>query len=435
MQILWLYLQPLLNMVTIIPFKALRPEAQYAKLVASKPYDVLNSKEAKVEAEGNPYSFLHITKSEIDLPDTTDPYSQKVYDKAKENLDAFISRNVLFKESKPCLYIYQLVMPDRLNTGNDHIQTGLVCCSSIDDYENDLIKKHEFTRPEKEQDRINHIKTTGAQTGNVFLAYKNINEIDAIIDKWKKERSAVYIFVSDDIIQHAIWIINDEETISKISSLFKEKVPCTYIADGHHRAASAAKAKAFFIQKDTTGEKNDNAANYFLTTLFPSNQVKILEYNRVVKDLNCLTETVFFEMVEENFLIEKKDKAFLPEEPNTFGMYLNYQWYKLTFNNSLRNDDPIEKLDITILQHNLLQPILGIADQRTDKRIDFIGGIRGLHELEEKVNSGEMAIAFSLYPVTVQQLFDIADSGNVMPPKSTWFEPKLRDGLLTHLVV
>jgi uncharacterized protein (DUF1015 family) len=413
-------------MVTIFPFKALRPEAQFAKLVASKPYDVLSSKEAKIEAEGNPYSFLHITKSEIDLPETTDPYSQKVYDKAKENLDAFISRNVLFKENKPCYYIYQLVMPDKLNTGNDHIQTGLVCCSSIDDYEKGLIKKHEFTRPEKEQDRINHIKTTSAQTGNVFLAYKNVKEIDEIVDKWKKDRSAVYIFVSDDIIQHAIWIINDEEIILKISALFKEKVQCTYIADGHHRAASAAKAK------DSFG--NNASANYFLTTLFPSSQLKIMEYNRVIKDLNGLTETAFFEKIEEKFLIEKKDKAFLPEEPNTFGMYLNYQWYKVTSNKNLYNDDPVEKLDITILQNNLLQPILGIGDQRTDKRIDFIGGIRGLYELENKVNSGEMAVAFSLHPVSVTQLFDIADSGNVMPPKSTWFEPKLRDGLLTHLI-
>ena len=414
-------------MVTISPFKALRPEAQFAKLVASKPYDVLNSKEAKIEAEGNPYSFLHITKSEIDLSENIDTYSQKVYDKAKENLDAFISRNVLFKENKQCYYIYQLVMPDKLNKGNDHIQTGLVCCSSLDDYENDLIKKHEFTRPEKEQDRINHIKTTGAQTGNVFLAYKSVKEIDEIVDKWKKERSAVYIFVSDDIIQHAIWIINDEETILKISSLFKEKVPCTYIADGHHRAASAAKAKKFL------GETS-KSANCFLTTLFPSDQLKIMEYNRVVKDLNELTETAFLNRIEDNFVIEKRDKAFLPESPNTFGMYINYQWYKLTSIKNLYSNDPVEKLDISILHNNLLQPILDIGDQRTDKRIDFIGGIRGLTELEEKVNSGEMAVAFSLFPVSVQQLFDIADSGNVMPPKSTWFEPKLRDGLLTHLV-
>ena len=413
-------------MITITPFKALRPEAQFAKQVASKPYDVLTSKEAKVEAQGNPYSFLHITKSEIDLAENADPYSQEVYDKAKQNLDAFISRNVLFQENKTCYYIYQLVMPDKTNSGNDHIQTGLVCCSSIDDYENDLIKKHEFTRPEKEQDRINHIKTTGAQTGNVFLAYKNIEEIDKIVESWKKERSAVYIFVSDDIIQHAIWIINDEKTIAKISSLFKDKVACTYIADGHHRAASAAKAKSFF------GE--NTSANYFLTTLFPANQLKIMEYNRVVKDMNGLSEDELLNQIQENFSIEKAEDGFTPDAPHTFGMYVNKKWYKLVAKDDTFNNDPIEVLDISILQNNLLHPILGIGDQRTDKRIDFIGGIRGIKELEERVNTGEAAVAFSLYPVSVQQLFDIADSGNVMPPKSTWFEPKLRDGLLTHLV-
>lgn len=413
-------------MITIKPFTALRPEAQFAKQVASKPYDVLTSKEAKVETQGNPYSFLHITKSEIDLPENTDQYSQQVYDKAKQNLDAFISRNVLFQENKACYYIYQLVMPDRNYTGNDHIQTGLVCCSSVDDYENGLIKKHEFTRPDKELDRINHIKTTGAQTGNVFLAYKNVAEIDDIISKWKKERSAVYVFVSEDIIQHTIWIINDEETINKISSLFKDKVPCSYIADGHHRAASAAKSKASF------GENAE--ANYFLTTLFPSNQLKIMEYNRVVKDLNGLSENQLREKIEEKFSLQQVKEGFTPNEPHIFGMYLNKKWYRLSAKKNTFTNDPIDVLDISILQNNLLQPVLGIGDQRTDKRIDFVGGIRGIEELEKKVNSGDMAIAFSLYPVSVQQLFDIADNGNVMPPKSTWFEPKLRDGLLTHLV-
>lgn len=412
-------------MVTITPFKALRPEAQYAKQVASKPYDVLSSKEAKVEVQGNPFSFLHITKSEVDLPDNIDPYSQKVYDKAKENLDAFISRNILFHENKSCYYIYQLVMGDKQSV---HSQTGLVCCSSIDDYENDLIKKHEFTRPEKEQDRINHIKSTGAQTGNVFLAYKNDPEIDSIIESWTKARGAVYNFISDDSIQHAVWIINDEKVIAKISSIFKERVPCTYIADGHHRAASAAKARSSF-------GTNSSAAKYFLTTLFPSNQLKIMEYNRVVKDLNGLSEEEFLKRAGEKFSVEKMDASFSPDQTHVFGMYINKSWYKLTAKENTFSTDPIGVLDITILQNNLLQPILGIQDQRTDKRIDFIGGIRGLSELENKVNNGEAAIAFSFYPVSVQQLFDIADSGNVMPPKSTWFEPKLRDGLLTHMVV
>jgi uncharacterized protein (DUF1015 family) len=407
-------------MVTITPFKALRPEPQYAKQVASKPYDVLTSAEAKIESQGNPNSFLHITKSEIDLSENIDPHDQKVYDKAKQNLDAFISRKILFTENKPCYYIYQLVM-------NGNSQTGLVCCSSINDYENDLIKKHEFTRPDKEQDRINHIKTTGAQTGNVFLAYKHSTEINEVIEDWKKERSPVYNFLADDKIQHTIWIVNDEKIIIKISDLFKRNVACTYIADGHHRAASAAKVRIYLDSNSTT-------ANYFLTTLFPSTQLKIMDYNRVVKDLNNLSENEFFEKLSESFTVEETDNAFSPLAPHTFGMYINSRWYRLSFTKNINKQDPIAVLDITILQENLLHPVLGIADQRTDKRIDFIGGIRGLNELEKRVNSGEMAVAFSLYPVSIQQLFDIADSGNVMPPKSTWFEPKLRDGLLTHLI-
>jgi uncharacterized protein (DUF1015 family) len=296
-------------MVTIIPFKALRPEAQYAKQVASKPYDVLTSAEAKIEAQGNPSSFLHITKSEIDLPENIDPHSQKVYDKAKQNLDAFISRNILFTENKPCYYIYQLVM-------NSTSQTGLVCCSSVDDYENDLIKKHEFTTPDKELDRINHIKTTGAHTGNVFLAYKNLPVIDDQINHWKKERSPVYDFTADDKVRHTIWTINDEKTIQNISGSFKKNVPATYIADGHHRAASAAKVRVHL-------GGNSTAANYFLTTLFPSNQLKIMDYNRVVKDLNGLTEEDFLKKVNGKFSVEKADTAFSPKHPNSFGMYIN----------------------------------------------------------------------------------------------------------------
>ncbi|UEG51052.1 DUF1015 family protein [Ferruginibacter lapsinanis] len=408
-------------MVTIHPFKALRPEAQHAKQVASRPYDVLNSKEAKVEAQGNPNSFLHITKSEIDLPEDIDIHSQQVYEKAKENLDAFISRNILFKENKACYYIYQLIM-------NGKSQTGLVCGSSVDDYEKDKIKKHEFTRPEKEQDRINHIKISGAQTGNVFLAYKNVDEIDAIIDSWKATHSPVYDFIAEDKIQHSIWIVNDDTTIKKISSSFKTLVPATYIADGHHRAASAAKVRK------ALGENAPQGANIFLTTLFPSNQLYIMDYNRVVKDLNGLSKEALLSSIEEKFLVENADKAVSPAQLHEFGMYLDKQWYKLVSKENTYTTDPIGILDISILSNNILDPILGIKDQRTDKRIDFVGGIRGLGELEKRVDSGEMAIAFSLHPVTIQQLFDIADSGNVMPPKSTWFEPKLRDGLLTHLI-
>lgn len=408
-------------MITIHPFKALRPEAQHAKQVASRPYDVLNSKEARIEAQGNPSSFLHITKSEIDLPEDIDIHSAQVYDTAKKNLDAFISRKILFRESKPCYYIYQLVMSGRS-------QTGLVCGSSVDDYENNLVKKHEFTRPEKEQDRINHINTTGAQTGNVFLAYRNVAAIDTLVEKWKKDKNPVYDLLADDGIQHSIWIINDTDTIAAITDLFKTQVPVTYIADGHHRAASAAKVR------EALGNKAPEGADLFLTTLFPANQLHIMDYNRVVKDLNNLSEAQFLEKLGKSFIVEKAGKAFSPVALHQFGLYLSKQWYTLTAKENTYTTDPIGVLDVTILQNNLLDPLLGIKDQRTDKRIDFVGGIRGLEELEKRVDSGEMAVAISLHPVSIQQLFDIADSGNVMPPKSTWFEPKLRDGLLTHLI-
>jgi uncharacterized protein (DUF1015 family) len=408
-------------MVTISPFKALRPDAQYAKQVASPPYDVLNSKEAKIEAENNPNSFLHVTKSEIDLPETVDSHSQEVYDKAKDNLVAFISRNILFRENKPCYYIYQLIMDGRS-------QTGLVCGSSVNDYDNGLIKKHEFTRPEKELDRINHIKTTGAQTGNVFLAYRNVEAVDELISKWKETHSPVYDFIAPDKIQHTIWIVNDDKAIEQISTIFETQVPATYIADGHHRAASAAKVRTGLTKEENVG------ADFFLTTLFPANELEIMDYNRVVKDLNGLTEESLVEKLQHNFFVEKANKAFSPAVLHEFGMYINKQWYRLTAKTNSYSTDPIGILDVTILQNNILDPLFNIKDQRTDKRIDFVGGIRGLGELEKRVNSGDMAVAFSLHAVSIQQLFDIADSGNVMPPKSTWFEPKLRDGLLTHLI-
>ena len=409
-------------MAIVKPFKALRPHAQLAKQVASRPYDVLNSTEAKIEAQGNPNSFLHITKSEIDRPESVDIHSQQVYEQAKANLEAFIKRDVLFRENRECYYIYRLVMDGRS-------QTGLVCVSSINDYENDIIRKHEFTRPEKEQDRINHIKTSGAQTGNVFLAYRHNEKVDALIAEWQETKSPVYDFVADDAIQHTIWIVNDTTTCETISGLFESEIPYTYIADGHHRAASAAKVRKAIENK--TG----NGADFFLTTLFPSNQLYIMDYNRVVKDLNGLDAAQFLAALKEKFTIELVGAAaYKPSHLHTFGLYLNGSWYKLTALPGTFIEDPIGVLDVTILQNNVLDPILGIHDPRTDKRIDFVGGIRGLQELEKRVNSGEMAAAFSLYPVTIEQLFDIADSGNVMPPKSTWFEPKLRDGLLTHLI-
>ncbi|MFM7710144.1 MAG: DUF1015 domain-containing protein [Ferruginibacter sp.] len=408
-------------MITISPFPALRPDPVLASKVASRPYDVLNSKEAKVEAQGNPYSFLHVTKSEIDLPESSDIHTQAVYDKAKENLDAFISRNVLFLESKPCFYLYRLIM-------NGRSQTGLVCGSSVDDYEQDLIKKHEFTRPEKEKDRINHIMNTGAQTGNVFLAYRPVSDLDELIQKWCTDKNPQYDFTAEDGIQHSIWIVNDDNTIQTITTLFKEKVSCTYIADGHHRAASAAKVRASLGDNATPG------ASFFLTTFFPANQLHILDYNRVVKDLNGLNEQTLLDKLMGSFDVTPIEKSYRPEAEHHFGLYLNHHWYKLVAKSGTYTNDPIGVLDVTVLQQQILSPILNIHDQRTDTRIDFVGGIRGLEELERRVDNGEMALAISLYPVSMDQLFDIADSGEVMPPKSTWFEPKLRDGLLTHLI-
>jgi uncharacterized protein (DUF1015 family) len=408
-------------MITISPFAALRPEVALAKAVASRPYDVLSSKEARTEAQGNPNTFLHITKSEIDLPETVDVHSREVYEKAKENLTAFVSRNILFQESKPCYYIYELQM-------NGKSQVGLVCGSSVDDYENGLIKKHEFTRPEKELDRITHIKTTGAQTGNVFIAYRNVAAIDGMIAGFMKEKSPQYSFVADDGVQHNIWVINDETSITSITNLFKENVPASYIADGHHRAASAAKVRASLGQDATVN------ADIFLTTLFPADQLSIMDYNRVIKDLNKHTAEEILEKLSVNFIIEKQTQAHRPLAIHEFGLYIGKTWYSITAKQNIIKEDVLGVLDINILQENILTPLLNIIDQRTDARIDFVGGIRGLGELERKVDSGEMAMAISLYPVSMAQLFAVADSGEVMPPKSTWFEPKLRDGLLTHLI-
>ncbi len=408
-------------MAIISPFKALRPQPENAAAVASRPYDVLNSEEARIEVKDNPYSFLHVTKSEIDLPGDVHLYSSLVYEKAKENIESLQQKGVLIREQKPCYYIYTLVMDGRS-------QTGLVCVSSVDDYENDVIKKHEFTRPEKENDRISHITITGAQTGNVFLAFRHNDSLDALIEGWKNNHQPVYDFTADDGIQHTIWIVDEETSVNHITNIFSDQIPQTYIADGHHRAASAAKVRK------ALGEKTTPEASWFLTTLFPSSQLKIMDYNRVVKDLNGQDAATLLDKLSEDFEIQPSSGAVAPAALHTFGMYLNHQWYTLTAKPGTWTEDPIGVLDVTILSQKILEKQLGIADQRTDKRIDFVGGIRGLGELEKRVNSGEMAVAFSLYPVSIEQLFDIADSGNVMPPKSTWFEPKLRDGLLTHLI-
>ena len=406
-------------MAIISPFNAVRPKPELAPQVAARPYDVLNSEEARIEAKENPYSFLHVTKSEIDLPVDVDTHSKAVYEKAKENLQQLISNGVLVKETKPCYYVYQLIM-------NGRSQTGLVCVSSVQDYFDDVIKKHEFTRPEKEKDRIDHMQTIEAQTGNVFLAYRDVAAVNSLINDWKASNKPVYDFMADDGIQHSIWIINNDTTITAITQLFKTDVTFTYIADGHHRAASAAK-----VSKTLS---NNIEAKYFLTTIFPASELAILDYNRVVKDLDGFSKEKFISRLQDDFFITLSSEPVKPAQLHEFGMYLDKQWYILSSRKGTFTDDPIGILDVTILSNNILDKLLDISDQRTDKRIDFVGGIRGLKELEKRVDSGEMKVAFSLYPVTIEQLFNIADNGKVMPPKSTWFEPKLRDGLLTHLI-
>ncbi|MEO6068947.1 MAG: DUF1015 family protein [Chitinophagaceae bacterium] len=406
-------------MAHIKPFKALRPHKEYAEQVAAKPYDVLSSEEARKEASGNLLSFLHVTKSEIDLPPTVDVHSAEVYAKAKENLEHLTDRHILFTEEKPCYYIYELAWKGRT-------QTGLVCVSSIEDYYKDAIKKHEFTRPEKEQDRIEHMRTIRAQTGNVFLACKDNKDLEEVMIHWKSQNFAVYNFMAADGVQHSIWVVDSLPTIDIITAIFNEQIPATYIADGHHRAASAAKVSKDFLDSEE--------AQYFLTTIFPAAQLAILDYNRIVNDLGPLSNEEFLQKLTADFVIADSPEAVRPKELHGFGMYLNNKWYTLTAKEGTYKNDPIGILDVTILQENILTKILGINDPRTDARLDFVGGIRGLEELEKRVKDGTAKVAFSLYPVSIQQLFNIADSGQVMPPKSTWFEPKLRDGLLTHLI-
>ncbi|SDD13475.1 DUF1015 domain-containing protein [Niabella drilacis] len=406
-------------MSIIKPFPALRPQKAIASRVASRPYDVLNSSEAREAVKNNPCSFLHITKAEVDLPPGTDTHSPAVYKKASENLQAFRQKELLFQEARPCYYIYRLIM-------NGRSQTGLVAASAVADYENNLIKKHELTRPEKEQDRIDHMKATGAQTGKVFLACNNVAELDALISSWKNRHEPEYDFTAEDGVQHTVWVVDEDIELEQITRLFQEKVPATYIADGHHRAASAAKVRQAMPQ-------NSEAA-WFLTVIFPAAELSILDYNRVVTDLNGYTTGDFIAALHEDFEITASEHPVKPAQLHEFGMYLEHKWYLLRCRPDTYTEDPIGILDVSILTENVLDKLLGIKDQRTDKRIDFVGGIRGIGELEKRVNSGEMKVAFSLYPVTIQQLFDIADSGQVMPPKSTWFEPKLRDGLLTHLL-
>ncbi len=406
------------------PFKAIRPIPEYASKVAALPYDVMNSEEAAKMVEGNPYSFLHVDKAEIDLPKGTDLYSEQVYLKARENLDKLVSEGICKQDEEEKFYIYRQIM-------NGRSQTGLVGCVSIDDYINGIIKKHELTRADKEADRINHVDYCDANTGPIFLTYRPQVEISEIVADWSKSHSPDYDFVTDDGITNTVWVINCDETNAKISKLFAD-VDYLYIADGHHRAASAVKVglKRREQYPDYNGSEE---FNFFLAVLFACDELEIMDYNRVIKDLNGNTKEEFIEKISENFTVEAVgEKAYKPENAHTFGMLLGGKWYKLTAKDGTFNaDDPVEALDVSILQNNLISPILGINDPRTDKRIDFVGGIRGLSELERRA-SDDMCLAFSMYPTTLKELMDIADADKIMPPKSTWFEPKLLSGLFIH---
>ena len=411
-------------MAVLKSFKGIRPKKEFVYRIASKPYDVLNEKEARAEAGNNTYSFYHVIKPEIDFPDDFDHYAPEIYKKGKENFDKNVRDGVFFTEKKNCLYIYAQTM-------NSRRQFGIVGCASVDDYFNNIIRKHELTRPDKEEDRKNHIRYSNLNYEPVFFAYPNLAAVDALVNDVVRS-APEYDFVSDDGIGHTFWVINDEATIQKLTDLFS-KIKFTYVADGHHRTAAAAlvgKEKREANPHHTGQEEY----NFFLAVLFPDNQLAIMDYNRVVKDLNGLSSADFLKRLEEKFIIEEKGHVVSkPDQLHCFGMYLEGKWYLLTARpGTYRNDDPIGVLDVTILSEQILLPILNIKDLRTDKRIDFVGGLRGMGELEKRVNSGEMKVAFALYPVTMKQLIDIADSGKIMPPKTTWFEPKLRSGLVLH---
>lgn len=409
-------------MAIIRPFKAIRPTKELAERIAALPYDVMNSDEAREMVKDNPYSFLHVDKAEVDLPKEIDAYDDKVYEKAKENLDKMIDSGLYIEDEKPNYYIYRQVMKGRS-------QTGLVACASIDDYNNNVIKKHELTREEKEIDRINHVYKCEAHTGPIFLTYRENKDISNIVNEWVK-KEPIYDFKADDGVSHTVWIIDDEYTVNKLQDLFKT-VEYLYIADGHHRSASAVKVGHIkrAEKENYTGEEE---FNFFLSISYPDSELEVLDYNRTVKDLNGLSKEEFLSKVKENFEIIESNEQVKPKEKHTFGMYLENQWYLLKAKKGIFNpDDPVDRLDVSILQNNLLRPILGIDDPRKSKRIKFIGGIRGLNELEKRANT-DMKVSFSMYPTTIEDIMAIADSGETMPPKSTWFEPKPRSGLFIH---
>jgi uncharacterized protein (DUF1015 family) len=403
----------------IQPFRALRPPAAHVAQVASPPYDVVSTEEARVLAANNPLSFLHVSRPEIDLPEGTDIYSDAVYRKAGENFEKLVKECPLEEEETPSVYLYRLIM-------DGHEQIGVVACCSVDEYDNNKIRKHERTRPDKEDDRTRHILTLNSQTGPVFLTYRSVEEIDTMVMETTAS-VALYDFTADDGIQHTIWRAPDPV---RFVQAFRE-VPLLYIADGHHRAASASRARAE-LKERSFGHTGDEEYNYFLTVIFPDKQLKILPYNRIVRDLNNQTPGEFFLNVKTKFDVTE-DAPPSPQKPGQWSMYFVKRWYGLTLKGSAsQTNDPVASLDVSLLQDHLLDPILGIKDVRTDKRIDFIGGIRGTQELEKLVDEGKAAVAFSLSPTTIEDLLRVSDADGIMPPKSTWFEPKLRDGILIH---
>jgi len=414
-------------MALVKPFRGLRPQPEIAEKVAAPPYDVINSEEARVLAKGKTYTFLHINKPEIDLPPETDLYDPKVYAQGAKNLKRFIDDNVLFQDEKPSFYLYQQIM-------GEHKQIGFVACVSTKEYREDKIKKHELTRLEKEDDRLNHILSLNAQTGPVFLTYRSKKSIDNLIEILIKEKPD-YDFKTDDDIQHTLWVISNSDNIEKMIQEF-EQVDLLYVADGHHRSAAGTRA-AEELRKKNPNYSGEEEYNFFLSVLFPHDQINIMDYNRVVKDLNKLGEQEFIDSLRSKFLVREfaRSEGYNPKVKHDFGMYLSGMWYRLSAIPGTWDDGhPTGKLDVSILYDNLLKPILGIGDPRTDKRIDFVGGIRGIEGLEARVDTGDMTVAFSLFPTGIEELMATADANEKMPPKSTWFEPKLRSGLIIHLL-
>ncbi len=416
-------------MATVKAFKGLRPPKEIAKDLACLPYDVMNTAEAKSMAAGKEYSLLHITRSEIDLPEGTDVHSQAVYDKSVENFKKFKEKGWLVQDKEAKFYIYAQTMAGRT-------QYGIVGAASVDDYLNGIIKKHELTRKEKEEDRMIHVRINNANIEPVFFTYPAVDEIDQIVSDIVNNQEAEYDFVAEDGFGHHFWVINDDATNKKIEELFAQKVPYTYVADGHHRTAAAALVGAE-KRKANPNHTGSEDYNYFLAVHFPDDQLKIIDYNRVVKDLNGNTAVGLIEKLKEDFYVKDEGTdIFKPSALHEFSLYIDGKWYSMRAKEGRYDDkDPIGVLDVTILSNLVLDKILGIKDLRTDNRIDFVGGIRGLDELKKRVDSGEMAVAFALYAVSMKQLIDIADSGNIMPPKTTWFEPKLRSGLVIHSLV